>query len=62
MVVHASNPSTLEIRQEDHCKFQASLFYVESSRLARAIYSISYLKKKKIKIGLRIELSDAILT
>lgn len=62
MVVHASDPSTLETGQEDHCKFQASLVSVESSRLARAIYSKSCLKGKKIKVGLRLELSGAMLT
>lgn len=63
MVEHASDPSTLETGQEDHCKLQASLVYVESSRLARAVYSRSCLKgKKKIKVGLRLELSGAMLT
>lgn len=62
MVVHAINPSTLETGQEDYYKFQASLVYVESSRLASAIYSKSCLKKKNIKVGLRIKLSGAVLT
>jgi len=42
MVVHAFNPSTgvgvgVEQRQEDLCKFVASLVYKVSSRTARAV-------------------------
>jgi hypothetical protein len=37
-------------RQVDICEFKASLIYIESSRLARAIYMYTHLKNKSMKI------------
>lgn len=47
MVAHSLNLSTRRQRQADVREFKASLVYLVSSRLARAMYSTETLSQKK---------------
>ena len=47
-VLHTFNPSTPKAeRQEDVCEFKASLVYLVSSRIARAVIQRNHVSKNK---------------
>lgn len=58
IVAHAFNSSTLEEKEGDLCKFDASLIYTLSSRTARAKqYLVSKKEKEKKRHLLKTEMS-----